>query len=74
MLLRRALQANHVLTHLGVQGRTGTSRDKSLENDFAALFVGGGGGAGVNILRIFFQLIFKYNIKFIDNINKHCRI
>ena len=44
MLLRRALQANHVLTHLGVQGRPGASRDKSLENDFAALFVGGGGG------------------------------
>ena len=26
---------------------------------------GGGGGAGVKILRIFFKLIFKYNIKFI---------
>ena len=57
----------------GVQGRTGASRDKSLENDFAALFVGRGCG-GVKILRIFFKLIFKYNIKFINNINKHCRI
>ena len=28
----------------------------------------------MNILRIFFKLIFKYNIKFINNINKHCRI
>ena len=33
----------------GVQGRPGTNRLEWLENEFAALFVG-----GVNILRIFF--------------------
>ena len=63
MLLRRALQANHVLpqgrtgayrgvqgrtgAYRGVQGRTGAYRDKSLENDFAALFVGGGPGGEI---------------------------
>ena len=35
----------------GVQGRPGTNRLEWLENEFAALFVGGG---GVKILRTFF--------------------
>ena len=63
-LLRRALQANHVLTQLGVQGLTGTNHLKMILQHFLW-----GGGRGVNILRICFKLIFKYSIKFINNIN-----
>ena len=49
----QARQANRVLTQgrRGVQGRPGTNRLERLENEFAALFVGGG---GVKILKIFF--------------------
>ena len=38
-----------IMASRGVQGRPGTNRLEWLENEFAALFVG-----GVNILRIFF--------------------
>ena len=52
----RARQANHVLTQgrpgasRGVQGRPGTNRFERLENEFAALFVWGGGENFENIV------------------------
>ena len=47
----QARQANRVLTQgrRGVQGRPGTNRLEWLENEFAALFVGGGGENFENI-------------------------
>ena len=50
----QARQANRVLTQgrREVQGRPGTNRLERLENEFAALFVGGGGENFENIFLI----------------------